>query len=333
MNNNPFSEYCKPLPPIPEGLTFQEEYDFFRKLVAEESAEREIEQIKKAATPQRIREQYPYCEKLGMENKDIPHFMKGFFITPCFSTEEKDKFVNDFCKPYLNDKKYHDDVEGKYLYFQDNIIADIVENPNDTPTFDHYVSKIFIKIGELPQHNLYGKISQELGTREITYTSYDKRCVFPKECIPHSITVTHIKSFKIPCFINADSSIDITTRKEKIIDSGCDISPIFDFNSWYFEEIKFKNSTLQTYEAAKYLELFNTCNGPTYHYIIYLNRPLFISLGKLTPVPITSFLVSTQNDDSMKDLIGMDIISQHSMIFSKFDGIYGMKIMELREEF
>jgi hypothetical protein len=69
--------------------------------------------------------------------------------------------------------------------------------------------------------------------------------------------------------------------------------------------------------------------------IILLKYPLYITIEGLNPVPIMYFLVSTEpinKDPRYMYLIGLDVLNQHTWLYSQFDGKKLLKITNLREE-
>lgn len=316
------------------GASDEDFLAYMKEMCDERQKEDEEELFKKQSqTPERTRIEYPYWEILQIDKELVPLFMVGLFMTPFISTSEKDKFALEFCRKYLDDTEFKNNMDGKFLYFENNVINCIIDDPSDLPKYDHYVSKLIIPIGKLPQHNRYGKISQNLPHNTVIYDPKDTKHTFRDKTITEKITIVRPTSFQIDCNINNTTIRETSFSKRKIIDTGCEISPIFDKCFWDFNNGRFINPILHPYEDKKCLEIFNTCNGPKSEYVIYLNKPLFIWLGNLIPIKIFSFSVPLDIKDSLNHLIGMDIISQYTLIFSNFDGEYKMKITELREEF
>lgn len=319
---------------LPPNATFEERVAYIKEMADEADREDEENKLKKnLQTPEIERIEYPYWNVLQMRKDDVPPFMVAVFITPFISTGEKDKFARNFCRPYLDNPDYKESVEGKFLYFEHDVIHSILDHIYEMPQHDTYVSKLIVPIGKLQSHTGYAKVSQELGFKTVTYDLNNHMNVYHGERLSDTMTVIRPMSFIFGCTMNITESIDFSTIKNKIIDTGLEITPLFDTSIWNFQLGRFLTETLQRYEAARVTEIMHTCNGSKYEYIIYLKRPFFVSIGGLTPVKIFSFTVPVNDTRESISLIGMDIISQYSLIMSKFDGKYGMKIMELREEF
>jgi hypothetical protein len=319
---------------LPPNATFEERVAYIKEM-ADEADREDIENAhrKKLQTPERERIEYPYWDVLHMRKEDVPPFMVAVFITPFISTDEKDKFARDFCRSYFDNIDYKESVEGKFLYFENDVIHSILDNIHEMPQHDTYVSKLIVPIGKLQSHNGYAKVSQELNFRTTTYDLTDQRNTYHGERLSDTMIVIRPISFIFGCTMNVTESIDFSMIKNKIIDTGLEITPLFDTSFWDFRNGRFLSESLRNYEAARVTDILQTCNGAKYEYIIFLKRPFFVSIGGLPPVKIFSFTVSINETTESISLIGMDIISQYSLIMSKFDGKYGMKIMELREEF
>ena len=67
--------------------------------------------------------------------------------------------------------------------------------------------------------------------------------------------------------------------------------------------------------------------------LITLDPPIMIGIENLNPVEISQLLVPRKTDQyDTEGLLGMDIISKFTFIFSTFNGSYGVKVMDLNEE-
>ena len=96
-----------------------------------------------------IREKYPYWINLNMNKNEIPDFMVSIFVSHSISTEEKDKFVETFARPFFDSPVFKQEVFGKYIVFIDGILLD---KPIYSFTeIEHiYGVKRLIPIGDLP---------------------------------------------------------------------------------------------------------------------------------------------------------------------------------------
>jgi hypothetical protein len=68
---------------------------------------------------------------------------------------------------------------------------------------------------------------------------------------------------------------------------------------------------------------------------IFLNEPLYVSIGGLNPIPInylTIPLIQPENPSGMMLLIGLDVLNQYTSTISKFNGEVQLRITEQREE-
>lgn len=142
-----------------------------------------------------------------------------------------------------------------------------------------------------------------------------------------------IKTLSIfTCGIGINKNLNEYRTYTKMFDTGCTSSPLFDDSIWDFDKVCFINPTVE----LEYLnrikpENIQTCNGISHERIVYLKKPFYVSIEGLNPVEIYYFTVPLEKE-TLTSLIGMDIISQHTVLLSKFDGKYGIRITELKEE-
>jgi len=305
---------------IPENASEEEKKEIFR-LSLEDSEKRNKKINESNQTPARIRQEYNYWDRLNISKEQVPFFMVGIFQSIFISTDEKDNFINIFCLNYLNDVNFQNQFDGKYLFFLNNKLVSIIDTKEDMDYSNPYDTRLVVKIGKLDVYNGYGKTS--LAPIYSPIMSINN--------LP--VTGNVIKSFNCQCFLSINSSLNDVISATKIIDSGADCSPLFDPSIWDIENNNFKNLDFSAY-FFNFSEqvLYMTCNGPTVENFISLKNPLYVSLNGLKPVPIYYFNIPNGVNMSVP-IIGMNILSQYTIIFGDFHGVYQCKIIEKGEEF
>lgn len=307
---------------VPPGLTDKERDEFFAECSRDTDRIREEKRKENTLkTPERERIQYDYKTKLGMDDIDIPQFMKNVFIHPVVETSEKDFFADDFCPRYFNNEQYRTDNEGRFLFFENGKINRIIDSMNelDPNVLSH---KLLIKIGKQNLTPGFYKKCYKLNDFNFTQTSGEK--IF---------NVRRISPFEVTCFTNIELKYEGYASSKRLIDTGCSVSTLPTDELWNYKTCKFITSELEDkLFFASTMEDIETCNGIKSDQFIYLKSPLYISLDGLNFVTINVFTVSLDEKNKDPPLIGMDIISQYTMIFSMFDGKYQLRISDQREE-
>lgn len=142
---------------IPEGSTEEEKIEIMHQFAVDSDRRyKEKERIRLGLTPEIQRIGYDYKSKLGMEDKDIPIFMKLLFVDGSIETSQKDIFAEQFCPLYFNDEQYRIDNEGKYIFIEDNKIKGIINSMFDFDT-KSLTNKLLIKIGKQDNHYAFHK--------------------------------------------------------------------------------------------------------------------------------------------------------------------------------
>ena len=308
---------------IPEGAT-EEEKQYIFKLAEEDTIKRDLKRKQKLETSSKIRQEFNYWDSLEISKEDLPRFMLPIFTSMSVSTSEKIRFLNIFCKPYLEFPKLRNELEGKYLYFLNNIFIDVIDSKDNMDYSNSFDTRFVVKIGKLDNYNGYCKTI--INSRYKPILSRDKK----------ELTGNVIKSFNTKCYILPDlnnQTFNNFITRNKMLDIGCDISPIFDPEIWNFNNDSFQNSTLHSlcFNSYEYIDM-STCNGLTIEKFIILKQPLYISINGLKPVPIYYFTIPN-NPNNIVNIIGMDILSQYTVIFGVFNGLYQCRIMETEDNF
>ena len=138
--------------------------------------------------------------------------------------------------------------------------------------------------------------------------------------------------YKLEFGINIDKLFSDFMIKNKIFDTGYKTTPLFDKSIWDFSRNCFMNLNINDEYLYKILgQEIQTCNGLSYEKIIFLKKPFYVSIEGLRAVEI--FYFSVPYDPSLLvDLIGIDVISKYTVLLSKFDGKYCIRVTEQGEE-
>lgn len=306
---------------LPDGLSDEERREFMHNHLVNEERKLNMEKnLNKGKTPERQRVEYDYKTKLSMEDNEIPLFMKGVFIHPAIETSQKDIFAEYFCKRYFEDEEYRIENEGKYLFFEDGIAKPITNSTNvDPTTFTH---KLFVPIGKLKSSNQFYKRCYNL---KIDTNVEESDGIF--------FSVDIKRSFYVDCYTNGDENLNGSLTNKKIIDTGADITPLPNETLWDYSKSDFLNLEIKNkfFLKASFQQV-NTCNGPKLEQIIYLKTPMYISIDGLNFAKLHMFTVGINQNEFPLPLIGMDIISQYTMIFSIFDGSFQLRVSNQRNE-
>jgi hypothetical protein len=121
---------------------------------------------------------------------------------------------------------------------------------------------------------------------------------------------SYIKNFTTESSLCADEVItkdSLVFQEDVVIDTGCSISCLINYDYWNFNENyfeKYPNNTVlkYLYPETRILEwekrrkvcvqiMCTTANGPTIEHKLLFSPPLFIKLENLQPVPITEFII------------------------------------------
>lgn len=134
-------------------------------------------------------------------------------------------------------------------------------------------------------------------------------------------------------FLNGTPNESGCLSQYKYIESGCNVSGIIDDSIWDYRNNNFKDIGVKTkFFLCRLAESIGTYNGLKFVYFVYLKESMYVSLDKLNFVPITLFTVSMNETDKEMPLVGLDILTKYTMIFSIFDGRYQLRIINQREE-
>jgi hypothetical protein len=305
---------------LPKNLSEEEKQNFLHEsTIDSEKKKREEEIVNASKTPEQVRIKYDYNTILNMKDEDIPSFIKSFFKHPAIETSQKDIFIESFCPKYINNIKYRSAYEGKYIFIEDGIIKGIIDSESelDLSTLTH---KLLIKIGKQDQN--YG---------------FYKRCydlpinTFYHDVDGEKIQINRPMSFQVKCYFNDTKEFDNYITNTKIIDSGCSVTPLPDDKIWNYNTARFIDQGIENKLLAfTKLEDIITCNGTKTEQFVYLKSPIYVSLDGLKFVELKVFSVSLDQNSKNMPLIGMDIISQYTMIFSNFDGKFQLRICNQR---
>ena len=276
-------------------------------------------------------EEFNYYQDEVLNPKTLPNFMDVIFTNPYIPSEQKQIFLEEFAIKYLKEKKFKNSVKGKYILFFNNIYTEIIDKKTDA--FNYGTgrdSKITIKIGELERNKQFmGKICESLKYKEDEIYTYEDTTIIYKK----------VSGSIIKCGMGDTNTIIDENRfkiMDKLIDTGCDITPIFCKSLWDFKKSKFKLGMnidhLENFFGFVDQRLTETCNGDIYVNMIYLKKPLYVTIKGLNPVPIYILSVPLLSKGTLPNLIGLDVISQYTMMISNFNGIVEMRFTEQREE-
>ena len=309
---------------LPSNISNEEKIRIFREtaIIVEEERKRKNEENKRN-TPKikfQLKREFNYWDKLNIKKEDVPSFMLGVFQAIFISDEEKEKFINQFCKFYINNEIFRNNTNGKYLFFLNNILVDIISNENEIDYSNRGDTRLIVKIGEEPLFNGYGKVNLNPNYYPI-YSDEGEQ-----------ITDNVVHAFKLNAYVSGDNNFDPRKFTTSLCDSGADISPILFPEIWNFQINKFVDENVHNF-YFKFCKPINisTCNGVAKEY--------YVSLEGLDSVPIYEFTIPQYDlnipelKSSFVHLIGMNIISQHILIFAEFNNVYRCKIMNKNTSF
>ena len=79
------------------------------------------------------------------------------FKHPSISKEEKDYFIEGFCRMYFSDENFRNHFDGQFLYFKNGIFDSVVDNPYNINCDEPKISRIAFPIGLTRMKSLYGR--------------------------------------------------------------------------------------------------------------------------------------------------------------------------------
>lgn len=258
-------------------------------------------------------------QEYGYTVNDLPSFLSFFLKTHCMLKEQAEEFIDIFCIPYLEHQEIRDEYHGKYIFVEDGV-WNVLDNLKGID-FNTRTMKSFAKLEEQIPINGYGKIVKDLTIQEI-----------PRKIDEHEFIEYRPVSFIVECGVGTTDEVDSMLCENKIFDSGLEISHLMNDSIWDYEISEFINKTVSDeFIKTKIPQTMYTCNGPTDECLVFLKKPLYVSMEGLKPVEIHSFIMPYEKPDSPIFLVGMDIISQYSWCYGTFDGKRQLRIKNMQE--
>jgi len=258
-------------------------------------------------------------QEYGYTVNDLPDFLRSSLKMHCMLKEQAEQFIEIFCIPYLEEQEIRDEYHGKYIFVEDGVWS-ISDNFNSID-FNSATDKTFIKIGGEKPINGYGKIVKDLTIQEI-----------PRKIDEHEFIEYRPVSFIVECGVGTTDEVDSMLCENKIFDSGLEISHLMNDSIWDYNNKKFTDEYIsKQLIKCKISQTMYTCNGPTDECLVFLKKPLYVSMEGLKPVEIHSFIMPYEKPETPIFLVGMDIISQYSWCYGTFDGKRQLRIKDMQE--
>lgn len=241
--------------------------------------------------------------------------------------EEREKFYREVYIPYVNDSKFHWKVHGKKVLFLKNVgekKAHLEAIVKDTKTALEY-------------HKEGKRIVYYIGDDQPMLSMYYSRHEH------HPIYYDNVT--KVHDTINVRVNFDLYGHKTStnyILDSGASVTTLFYPEHWNYETKYFKESNtglddlfinLNKNNIFRERQLSGMANGKGVKVWTLGYKPnISLRIGNLPPVMNQIFTIPVKEPKRKPEmLLGIDMISKHTIIFSKFEGQIGALIMPLME--
>ena len=244
-----------------------------------------------------------YINLSKYDKKDLPSFARQIFSLQGISNETKLEIVNKVLIPYMEDKEFHKSVQGKYIFLLEDKFSGV------------YIHR---KLSRIPVDYPGYKILEVL-------ISDNPPTVDFFSVYQETINVSNGLTIKVDRKIHLDNFI---ISEKVLIDSGASLTTIPAMNHWNFKTKEYKqisdgyggryefnySSLNSNIERKNTLEVCTAVGISSYTKITW-KEPINISIGDLPTIKIKYMVVPEKYIENL-DVIGMDVISKHTMILS-----------------
>ena len=255
---------------------------------------------------------YEFENYSRFKKEDLPSFARLTFSLKSISDKSKKEIVDKVLEPYMTNQEFRNSIQDYYLYFLDDEYIGIFKNnkdakiPSDYPGYKIMV----ILISDNPPISYFLNIYQET-------SKVDKG---------------------VNIRVEKRTYVDDTYISERsLVDTGASYSTIPGMEYWDFrkKQYKFQSANESRYsfnysilnlniEKVEPLEI-QTAVGNTKYFMVTWKEDLNTSIGELPPIKIKKMIVPIEYSGNL-NIIGMDVLTKHTLILSSVDGNVDLKI-------